>query len=346
MKTQRDLRCNNKIWSTRARNQSNLTKDSWTIAWRRQGSRSHVHNLVGNISAWINFFLQLLLFSFFWISSPMEANLDFCHSYSLESSGGARSSSLCCHFKFTMSYTHGFSNFIVFFFAICMLVYKEFSKILCGQYVSHNLAPPLLERRLITPFSSCAIFKMTLRHIPKRFIRPSPHIPHEKDTRYYFVSIFNYLNCISQTIYLYVKTFLDFWKTWLNLQQKRKKTIENGRMGVVARPRRSPYTTTWCHCVLFLKKKTYMSARPIHPIQLVWRTPFSHTRENMDESGAETFRLFCGKTDTEWEYGNENGNLRSGNRNEFFLAEVEAKMERHFSANMEFMFCSCFACPN
>jgi hypothetical protein len=72
-------------------------------------------------------------------------------------------------------------------------------------------------------------------------------------------------------------------------------------------------------------------------------------------SGAETFRLFHGKTELEWKYGNKNGNLRNGNGNGIFLAGVETEMEQRFLAeqmrkrkfpfptNMEFPFYGCFA---
>jgi hypothetical protein len=71
---------------------------------------------------------------------------------------------------------------------------------------------------------------------------------------------------------------------------------------------------------------------------------------NRDESEAETFWLFRGKTETEWKYGNKNGNPRNWNGNEIFLAEVETEMEQRFSAKqmrkrkfLEFLFYGCFA---
>ena len=48
---------------------------------------------------------------------------------------------------------------------------------------------------------------------------------------------------------------------------------------------------------------------------------------NRDESGAEIFRLFRGKTETDWKYENENGTLQNGNKNGNFLAEMEIEME-------------------
>jgi hypothetical protein len=80
-------------------------------------------------------------------------------------------------------------------------------------------------------------------------------------------------------------------------------------------------------------------------------------RTGRDEIGAETFRLFRGKTETEWKYENKNGNLQNGNENGNFLAEVETETEQRFPAelmrkwkfpfpsNPEFPFYSCFAWP-
>ena len=49
-----------------------------------------------------------------------------------------------------------------------------------------------------------------------------------------------------------------------------------------------------------------------------------------DESGAESFRHFCGKTETEWKYGNGNGILQNGNENGIFWTEMET--EQRFPA--------------
>ena len=51
-----------------------------------------------------------------------------------------------------------------------------------------------------------------------------------------------------------------------------------------------------------------------------------------DESGAESFRLFRGKTDTEWKYGNGNGIPQNGNGNGIFLTEMEMETEQRFPA--------------
>ena len=51
-----------------------------------------------------------------------------------------------------------------------------------------------------------------------------------------------------------------------------------------------------------------------------------------DENGAESFRLFRGKTETEWKYGNGNGILQNGNRNGNFYAETETETEQQIPA--------------
>jgi hypothetical protein len=88
-----------------------------------------------------------------------------------------------------------------------------------------------------------------------------------------------------------------------------------------------------------------------------WRVGKAQMLAFRDESGAETFRLFRGKTETEWKYENKNGNLWNGNGNGIFLAEVETETEQRFPAeqmwkrkfpfptNMEFPFYGCFAWP-
>ena len=49
-----------------------------------------------------------------------------------------------------------------------------------------------------------------------------------------------------------------------------------------------------------------------------------------DESGAESFRLFRGKTETEGKYENGNEILQNGNKYGIFLAETEMETEQRF----------------
>jgi hypothetical protein len=49
-----------------------------------------------------------------------------------------------------------------------------------------------------------------------------------------------------------------------------------------------------------------------------------------DESGVETFRLFRGKTEMEWKYGN--GILRNGNGNKIPYTKAEMETEQRFPA--------------
>ena len=49
-----------------------------------------------------------------------------------------------------------------------------------------------------------------------------------------------------------------------------------------------------------------------------------------DESGAETFRLFRGKMETEGKYENGNGILQNGNKYGIFLAEMKTETEQRF----------------
>jgi hypothetical protein len=48
--------CNNKIWSIKDKAWSNLIKDVGTTAWRRQGSKSSLYNLVGKARRLISSF--------------------------------------------------------------------------------------------------------------------------------------------------------------------------------------------------------------------------------------------------------------------------------------------------
>ena len=53
-----------------------------------------------------------------------------------------------------------------------------------------------------------------------------------------------------------------------------------------------------------------------------------------DENGAESFRLFRGKTEMEGKYGNENGILQNGNKNGKFYTETETNTEQRIPAEL------------
>ena len=63
------------------------------------------------------------------------------------------------------------------------------------------------------------------------------------------------------------------------------------------------------------------------PFPLVINSSISLALISRDESGAESFRLFRGKTETEGKYGNGNGILQNGNKYGNFLTEMETETE-------------------
>jgi hypothetical protein len=72
------------------------------------------------------------------VAWDFEVLVCLINQHCASSSGGARNSSLCCHFKFVLSNAYFFTYFILFF-ASYILVYEGVSKIQCGQLTTQVL---------------------------------------------------------------------------------------------------------------------------------------------------------------------------------------------------------------